>query len=303
MIETTFHTMSSAMRWRSMAGGLLATIILSGLNSPALAQVREDDRPKITEETPFVRSPAVVVDTMLKMAGVRATDFLIDLGSGDGRIVINAAKEYGARGFGVDYDPRLVAFATENARKEGVDDRIKFIQQDLFKTELGSATVITMYLLEEYNMALRPRLFALKPGTRIVSHDWHLGDWEADAKVKIPVPDKPVGLEKASWIYLWVVPAKVGGAWNSQVPTDNGWVNVELKFVQHFQKISGEATVSGKKIPIERASLSGDFLSFRIQIGTQTVLFKGQVQSGRITGQVMQSGGRNLRWRALRMQS
>ncbi len=302
MIKTNFHPLGTAIPWQSLLNGLLAMTILTGSTPPVLAQGLEDDRPRITEETPFVRSPAAVVDTMLKMAGVRATDFLIDLGSGDGRIVINAAKEYGARGFGVDYDPRLVAFANESARKEGVDGRIKFIQQDLFKTELGSATVITMYLLEEYNMALRPRLFALKPGTRIVSHDWHLGDWEADAKVKIPVPDKQVGLEKASWIYLWVVPAKVGGTWVSQIPTDKGWVNSDITFVQHFQKISGEATVNGKTIPLERASLSGDFVSFRIQIGAQTVLFKGQVQSARIIGQVMQSGGRNLRWRALRAQ-
>jgi hypothetical protein len=289
-------------RLRRLAVCLLAMAV-AGLNSFALAQTQEDDRPKITEETPFVRSPLIVVDTMLKMAGVRATDFLIDLGSGDGRIVISAAKDYGARGFGVDYDPRLIAFATENARKEGVDDRIKFIQQDLFTTNLGSATVITMYLLQEYNMALRPRLFALKPGTRIVSHDWHLGDWEADAKVKIPVPDKPVGLEKASWIFLWVVPAKVAGVWRSQIPTETGWTDVALKFDQAFQRISGEASIAGRTQPIERASLSGDFLSFRIQIGKQTVLFNGYVQSGRIVGQVTPSGGRALRWRALRSQN
>ncbi|MFM9972914.1 MAG: SAM-dependent methyltransferase [Burkholderiales bacterium] len=286
----------SSWRWRDH----LVLLVLVWIAGPAMGQPQEQERPKITEETPFVRSPIVVVDTMLKMAGVRATDFLIDLGSGDGRIVITAAKEYGARGFGVDYDPRLVAFATENARKEGVEDRIKFIQQDLFKTELGSATVITMYLLEEYNLALRPRLFALKPGTRIVSHDWHMGDWEADAKVKIPVPDKPVGLEKASWIFLWVVPAKVAGQWRTQVPTDNGWTDMELRFDQHFQRISGHAMVAGKKLPLERASLTGDFVSFRIQFGSQTILFNGHVQSGRILGQVMQSGGRNLRWRALR---
>ena len=281
----------------------IVVAFVTPLTTLAAAPGQEEDDPRITEETPFVRSPLVVVDTMLKMAGVRATDFLIDLGSGDGRIVITAAKDYGARGFGVDYDPRLIAFATENARKEGVSDRIKFIQQDLFKTDLGSATVISMYLLEEYNMALRPRLFALKPGTRIVSHDWHLGDWEADAKVKIPVPDKPVGLEKASWIYLWIVPAKLGGIWRSRIPSAKGWVDAELRFDQQFQNISGEAMVGGQKLPIERASLSGEFLSFRIQHGNQTVLFNGQVQSGRIVGQVMLSGGRTLRWRALRSPS
>ena len=278
----------------------IAAAFLPPLTAPAAAQDQAEGSPRITEETPFVRSSPIVVDTMLKMAGARATDFLIDLGSGDGRIVITAAKVYGARGFGVDYDPRLIAFANENARKEGVDDRIKFIEQDLFKTELGSATVISMYLLPEYNMVLRPRLYALKPGTRIVSHDWDLGDWEADVKVKIPVPDKPVGLEKASWIYLWVVPAKIGGVWRSSIPSEKGWVDAEFRFDQQFQKIAGEAWIGGQKLWIERASLSGEFVSFRIQHGKQTVLFNGQVQSGRIVGQVMLSGGRTLRWRALR---
>ena len=278
----------------------IALALFCSLTTLDAAQGREEGKPGITEETPFVRSPTVVVDTMLKMAGVRATDFLIDLGSGEGRIVISAARDYGARGFGVDYDPRLVAIATENARREGVSDRIKFIQQDLFKTDLGSATVISMYLIEEYNMLLRPRLFALKPGTRIVSHDGHLGDWEADAKVKIPVPDKPVGQEKASWIYFWVVPAKVGGIWRSRIPSEKGWIDAELRFYQQFQKISGEAMIDSQRLPIERASLSGEFVSFRIQHGKQTVLFNGQVQSGRIVGQVMLSGGRTLRWRALR---
>jgi hypothetical protein len=299
---TSTFARAIAVRARRM---LWATSIVVTVFAPSATHAHDikADNSRITEETPFVRSPAVVVDTMLKMAGVRATDFLIDLGSGDGRIVITAAKEYGARGFGVDYDPRLIAIASENAHKEGVSDRIKFIQQELFKTELGSATVISMYLLQEYNMALRPRLFALKPGTRIVSHDWHLGDWEADAKTKIPVPDKPVGLEKASWIYLWVVPAKVGGVWHSRIPSEKGWVDAELRFDQQFQKISGEAIIGGQRLPIERASLSGEFVSFRIQNGKQTVLFNGQVQRGRIAGQVMLSGSRALRWRALRSQS
>ena len=282
-----------------LCGVSIALTLLSSLMT-ATATGQTGAEPKFTEKTPFVRSSSLVVDTMLEMAGVRATDFLIDLGSGDGRILIAAAKVHGARGFGVDNDPRLVAIANENARKEGVDDRVKFIEQDLFKTELGSATVISMYLHPEYNMALRPWLYALKPGIRIVSHDWNLGDWEADARVKIPVLDKPVGLEKASWIYLWVVPAKVGGEWRSRIPSDQGWVDAVLRFNQQFQKISGDATIGRQKVPLERASLSGDFVSFRIELGKQTILFNGQVQSGRIAGQVMLSGGRALRWRALR---
>src|SRR3990172_652168 len=177
----------------------LATIILAlVLAVPA----RAEEEPKITEETPYVQSPRIVVETMLKMAQVRASDFLIDLGSGDGRIVITAAKEYGARGFGVDYDPRLVRLATKNAEEAGVSDRVTFVEQDLFKTDFSQASVITIYLLEEYNAVLKPKLIALNPGRRIVSHDYGIGDWEADAKMKIAVPDKPVGLEKASTVFF-----------------------------------------------------------------------------------------------------
>ena len=149
-------------------------------------------------------------------------------------------------------------------------------------------------------MQLLPRLFALKPGTRIVTRDWSLGGWEADAGLKVPASENPTGQDPASWISVWVVPAKVGGVWRSQVPTESGWADIDLSFDQTFQKISGEATVAGQKIPMERAGLSGDFVSFRIQIGGQTVLFNGYVQTGRIVGQVMESGGRALRWRALR---
>ena len=259
---------------------------------------QENANPAIAGDTPSVRSTKLLVDAMLKIAGVRATDFLIDLGSGDGPILITAAKEYGARGFGVDHDSRLVALANANARMEGVDDRIKFVQQDPLKTDLGLATVISIKSLDDYSMALRHRLFALKPGTRVMSHDWKLGDWEAD--IKIQTRDSPAGTEKAGWIYLWVVPGKIGGRWFSRIPSDAGWIDAEFLFDQKFQKISGEAMIGATKLAIERASISGDFVSFRIQNGKQTVLFNGLVQSGRIVGQVMLSGGRALRWRALK---
>ena len=281
------------LRVLALAAAFLAT--------PAFAQGEApDDRPKITEETPYVITPGIVVDTMLDMAAVRATDFLIDLGSGDGRIVITAANRYGARGFGVDYDPRLVRLAKDNARKAGVADRITFIEQDLFKTDIAQASVITMYLLEEYMIALRPKLFSLKAGTRLVSHDYHMGEWEPDAKVKIPVPDKPVGAEKASWIYYWLVPAKVQGAWKTRLPGPKGWVDAELRLDQSYQKFSGEALIQGKRLPIERANLVGDHISFRIEDGERTIRFEGQVKTGRMQGQVAADGGRTLRWRALR---
>ena len=299
MNKSKAHSLFIATLKQSMLG-CMGTVLVATLMHNAVAQDRGQGRSMVTAASPLIGSPGTVVDTMLKMAGVRATDFLIDLGSGDGRIVITAAKMFGARGFGVDDSSQLVAIATEKARQEGVDDRIKFIQQDLFKTELGSATVISMYLGQEHNLALRPRLFSLKPGTRIVSHDWHLGEWEADAKVNIPVPDKPVGREKASWIYLWVVPAKLGGAWRTRIPSEGAWIDAELRFDQHFQKIDGAVVIGTQTVPMERASLSGEFVSFRIQFGDQTVLFTGQVQNGRIVGQVVLSGDRPVRWRALR---
>lgn len=165
------------------------------------------------DEVPFITTPDHVTLSMLELAGVGASDHLIDLGSGDGRIVITAAKRFGASGLGVEIVPDLVARSIVNARQAGVEQRTEFRVQDLFTTDLSAATVITMYLLPEVNLALRPRLQQLAPGTRIVSHDWDLGDWLPDASRTLEVPDKPVGREKLSRLYLWVVPAQVNGVW------------------------------------------------------------------------------------------
>jgi SAM-dependent methyltransferase len=159
-------------------------------------------------DVPFVVTPDHVTRAMLELAGVKAGDFVIDLGSGDGRIVIVAARHYGARGLGVEIVPDLVAQSRDNARRAGVADRVEFRVQDLFETDLSPATVITMYLLPDVNLKLKPRLQALKPGTRIVSHDWDMGDWKPDRVVTIDVPDKPYGLEKVSRLYLWTIPPR-----------------------------------------------------------------------------------------------
>ena len=160
------------------------------------------------EEVPFITSPDNVTREMLRLAGVKAGDFVIDLGSGDGRIVIVAAKQFGARGLGVEIVPELVEKSRDNARRAGVADRVEFRVQDLFATDLSRATVITMYLLPEVNLQLRPKLLALKPGTRIVSHDWDMGDWKPDRVITVDAPDKPIGREKQSRLHLWTVPAR-----------------------------------------------------------------------------------------------
>ena len=165
------------------------------------------------EEVPFITSPDNVTLEMLNAAGVKRGDYVIDLGSGDGRSVILAARRFEATGLGVEIDPRLVELSKTNARNAGVADKAEFRVQDLFTTDLSAASVITMYLLPEVNFQLRPSLLALKPGTRVVSHDWDMGDWKPDRTTVVSVPNKAVGLEKSSKVHLWTVPARVEGLW------------------------------------------------------------------------------------------
>jgi SAM-dependent methyltransferase len=178
---------------------LVRALLLSLVCATAFAQ---------DTDVPFVVTPDNVTREMLTLAGVKPGDFVIDLGSGDGRIVIAAAKQFGARGLGVEIVPDLVDKSRDNARRAGVADRVEFRVQDLFATDLSKATVITMYLLPEVNLQLRPQLLALKPGTRIVSHDWDMGDWKPDRTIVVDAPDKPIGREKVSRLHLWTVPAR-----------------------------------------------------------------------------------------------
>lgn len=189
------------------------TLLPLMLWSLALLPVCAADQVPLMDEVPFITSPDNVTLEMLNIASVARGDHVIDLGSGDGRIVILAAKRFEATGLGVEIDPALVAQSNSNARNAGVSDKVEFREQDLFKTDLAPATVVTMYLLPEFNLQLRPSILALKPGTRIVSHDWDMGDWKPDRTTVLPVLDKAVGREKSSKIHLWTVPARIEGLW------------------------------------------------------------------------------------------
>lgn len=203
--------------------------LLAGLLASAATQGQQVD------EVPFVTTPDNVTLEMLNMAGVGPSDHVLDLGSGDGRIVIVAARRFGASGLGVELVPELVQQSVRNAAAAGVSDRVSFRVQDLFKTDLSQATVITMYLLPDVNLQLRPSLLALKPGTRVVSHDFDMGDWKPDRTAVVPVPDKPIGLEKSSKVYLWTVPAAVDGLW-----CGTGLLRgASLTLSQRFQEFSG----------------------------------------------------------------
>ena len=186
------------------------------------------------EEVPFITTPDHVTLAMLRLASVKPRDRVLDLGSGDGRIVITAARHFGARGHGVEIVPELVERSRANAQKAGVSDRATFAVQDLFASELAGFSVITMYLLPEVNLQLRPKLLALTPGTRIVSHDWDMGDWASDRSLTLDVPDKAVGREKLSRLHLWVVPARVQGLWCAP--------GASLALTQRYQVVDAHLT-------------------------------------------------------------
>ncbi|MBY0269982.1 MAG: class I SAM-dependent methyltransferase [Burkholderiales bacterium] len=250
------------------------------------------DQPSV----PYVPTPQAVVDRMLEMAKVTAQDYLIDLGSGDGRIVVTAAKKFGARGFGVDLNPVRISEANENARRNGVTDKVAFYQRNLFDTDLSQATVITMYLLPRVNLELRPKLLELKPGTRLVSHDFDMGDWKADASVRINAADKFSGAGGDSDVYFWVVPAKAGGSWRSQFPVSGKPQTYEFMFEQKYQVISGSVQVNGRAVKIPDAKLRGAELSFSFtaEVNGAPVKheFSGRVDGDRIIGQAALSGSR-----------
>jgi SAM-dependent methyltransferase len=238
----------------------------------------------------FEVTPQDVVEEMLEMAKVTKDDIVYDLGCGDGRFVITAAKKFGARGVGIDIDPKRVQESRENSIEAGVTDRVKIIEDNLFKTNISEATVITLYLLQDLNLKLRPKLFReLKPGSRVVSYVFHMGDWKPDAM-------KPLG-NSMSYFYVWVIPAEVAGIWRGSVPTQESDQPYTLQLEQNFQEISGYVTIQGgRRIRIKEAQLTGDRLSFAVkynEANKQKVVmqFKGRVKGDTIHGNVEVADG------------
>jgi len=220
-------------------------------------------------DTPYVQTPQNVVDKMLEVAHVSASDFVIDLGSGDGRMVITAARKYGARGFGVDLDKRLVMLANRHAAQAGVGARAKFYARDLYETDLSPASVVTIYLLPEVNLMVRPKLLAtLKPGTRVVSHDYDMGEWPPDLSFTMDAPNKPVGRDKKSKVFYWVVPASVAGKWRWRLDTGGAAQDVEIELKQNFQKIEGTLIAGAARVPLQDCELSGDRIRFTATVTT-----------------------------------
>jgi hypothetical protein len=231
----------------------------------------------------YVPTPQMVVDTMLRMAQVGPGDYLIDLGSGDGRVVIAAARS-GARALGVDLDRYLLDVANDAAKRAGVADRVTFREQNLFETDLAGATVITTYLLPEMNLKLRPKILALKPGTRVVAHDYHMGDWLPDQRETLEVPGKKVGLEGISYVYLWHVPGEVAGKWRTEIQVVGRPTPFEFELGQRFQVVTGRATaIAGRPTRLQTPRLRSDALSFTVELGPARPPVRYEFQ-GRVAG-------------------
>jgi precorrin-6B methylase 2 len=231
----------------------------------------------------FVPTPNEVVAAMLKVANVGRNDVLFDLGSGDGRIVIAAAKKYGTRGTGIDIDSVRVAEGRLNARKAGVANKAKFQRGDLFETDLREATVVTLYLLPTLNVKLRPKLFAeLKPGSRVVSHAFDMGSWKADSTFMVAT----------SAVFYWVIPAKVGGEWALSAP---GGKEYTLRLTQKFQHVEGTAELNGKTVPVSAAGVHGNKVILELADPDGPVRLVGRVKDGVMTGTA-----RGSKWSARR---
>jgi len=283
---------------RTGASVLLALMLFCSRAAFAQAQEKELD-------TPFVPTPQAVVDRMLDMAQVKAGELVIDLGSGDGRIMITAAQRHGARGFGVEIDPRLVQRSNEEARRQGVADRVKFLRQDLFNTDFHEANVLTLYLLPDVNIALRPRILAeLKPGTRVVSHDYDMREWRPDAEETIPAPDKKVGMRKESMVYLWIVPARVEGEWTFELSSGGKARRTRLVLQQRFQFVSGSVELTGQgDVPISYGRLRGEELVLMLPPGALdrgSVELIGRVRGDSLSGAVRRADREVAHWNARR---
>jgi hypothetical protein len=279
--------MSSASRRRAIIA------IAACCAAPLLA------RAQFSYDVPFVPTPPVVVEEMLRLANVGPDDFVIDLGSGDGRVVIAAVRKFGARGVGVDLDPDRIAESVYSAGLQGVSDRVAFHREDLFKFGISQATVVTMYLLPSVNLKLRPRLLKeLKPGTRIVSHDFDMEDWKPDEKSTV-----------RKNVFMWIVPAQIGGTWRTTIALPAGERSYEIEIKQKFQEIDGLARYGDKKVAgLWNARLRGDRVQFVIVDDSGTIetnlYFEGRASGDTIEGMIKRGIGKDekpIPWRATRV--
>ncbi|MBK9243674.1 MAG: class I SAM-dependent methyltransferase [Burkholderiales bacterium] len=269
----------------------VAAISLLALGSAAdgrtRAECERDYKPQVGQagkDVVWVPTPDELVSRMLTMAKVTPKDYVVDLGAGDGKIAIAAGKKFGATALGIEYNPEMARLAQCYVQAEGVTDKVKIVQGDIFKEDFSKATVVTMYLLPELNMRLRPTILAMKPGTRVTSHQFSMGDWEADETAEI----------EYRTAYLWIVPARVEGDWTFR--EDGGKTTFSVAMTQKFQRVSGEAGMGGNRNPLVGATLRGEEIKFAFNDDKgQTRTLTGTVRGSEITGTLRGPGSTEIR--------
>jgi len=245
----------SRRHFLALGSGALLVGRASAQQAPAAEQADPSFKPRqgqAGKDVIWVPTPDRLVTRMLSLAAVTNDDYLFDLGSGDGKIVIAAARDFGARGVGVEYNPDMVALSTRNAAAAGVSERARFMRADIFETDFSRASVVTMYLLPHLNMRLRHTLMAMKPGTRLVSHEFKLGDWEPDETSRVAHQSA----------HLWMVPGNAGGEWSVRVPHANASFDATLTIEQKFQKIRGGLAFEGVETTLRNPRLAGTRVQF-----------------------------------------
>ena len=278
-----------AISRRQLLGGGAALIAASAVPIIAYSQLFD---------VPFVPTPQVVVDEMLRLAGVTSKDIVYDLGSGDGRIVITAALKFGATAVGIELDTHLIYQSEESARQANVVERVKFLQQDFFKTDFSQASVVTMYLLPGVMKRLRERMLQLKPGTRLVAHDFDFDDWRPDQKTTI-----------RKNVFLWIVPAQAGGRWQVRVGLPGSDFAFDMELRQKYQELDGFARFDGQPGGLWEAKLEGDRIRFvivdaRDRDNEATLYLDGRVAGNAMEGEGIRGVGNQqtkVKWRAVKL--
>ncbi len=265
------------------ASGLLASPALFAQTSAPANEAYKPQRGQAGKDVIWIPSPDALVTRMLRLGAITPRDYVIDLGSGDGKIVIAAAREFGAQGKGIEYNPNLVDLSRQRAEAAGVAERAEFEKADIFESDFSRATVITMYLLPHLNLKLRHRILALKPGTRVISHEFRMGRW---------APDETSRVGTAS-VHLWLVPANVGGEWELTFPQRSGPISVTMNFTQTFQNFMGDVVFREFSTGVREPKVAGDRVHFSLTDEDGLLRrFEGQVAGNRITGSVFEGATR-----------
>jgi SAM-dependent methyltransferase len=269
-----------------------AILVLACLTGPAPSALPQDASWQAYRgyDVPFVPTPTEVVEEMLRLADVKSGDVLYDLGCGDGRIVIAAAKRYGVKATGIDIDPVRIRESNENAAKAGLTGKVRFIQEDLFKADFKDATVITMYLLTSVNLRLRPKLLAeLRPGTRLVSHSFEMGDWRPDKTAAVATS---FGDERD--VHFWIVPGNATGRWEWDVADGSRSKHCVLEASQQFQVVTASGREGDWPLAVADIKLTGDAISFRVDTDADgkmiSSIYEGKIKGDQIVGWVRPAG-------------